>query len=435
MRSLFDKLEQLTDHLVALDDTFKDANNYSLAKDYSIFQKNYERFEELAKDTGLKYSNLKISSSGSGERIDLSFADEIYHQNDRQMKIADMIEYLFFSRGIYYLFQSNSYGVDRIPRFIELILRFVNLLMIFEIVTVDKKLRDALLQNLENISSSDLGFNDLKNWDSSVGLPVNNPNYVEGSPNVYFDSLLPKTAGGLWHEMLVYAFILRFNIGYIFPLLLAQKTISLEDKLSPPDLIILHKKTYRFYGIEIGSLKERQSGGFMAPSGMPVIPLDTLNSRVSDRCPSCNKWIGICDKVIEEFSDITSGLEPSGKDIRCMVDCEKYTLEEKLSGNCPYMKFKYKGTINNQSFSFADNMHHHYICCVESNSSVRNAIEGLDEYSDLVRLNELIGQEEKSEEDTQWLDLNYKNLKKKFNFIKTHSIFYSELNTLIKMNS
>ena len=39
------------------------------------------------------------------------------------MKIADMIEYLFFSRGIYYLFQSKSYSVDRIPKFIELILR------------------------------------------------------------------------------------------------------------------------------------------------------------------------------------------------------------------------------------------------------------------------------------------------------------------------
>jgi len=54
------------------------------------------------------------------------------------------------------------------------------------------------------------------------------------------------------------------------------------------DLIILHKKTSRYYGIEIGTLKERQSGGFMAPSGIPVIPLDTFDERQLEFPPDDN---------------------------------------------------------------------------------------------------------------------------------------------------
>lgn len=431
MKSLNNKLELLTNHLKALSSTFDNHENYSEQEDYLWYKVNNDRFEYLATDTSLKYSNLKISSTSKSKKVNLSFADEIYHEYDRQMKLADIIEYIFISRGIYFIFQSNQFKQDRISIFLELILRFVNLLMAFENVTVDTKLRTAYLNELYELIKDDEGYKELKEWTKPVGLPTQDKN----APSEYFDTLLPKTAGGLWHELLVYSFILKYNIGYIFPLLLSQKPISLTGKLSPPDLIILHNKTYRYYGIEIGNLKERQSGGFMAPSGIPVIPIDTLNARISDRCPSCKKWIGICAKTIEDFCDISgNNLEPKNE-IRCLVDCTKYTLEEKVDGKCPVMKFRTNSKIGNKLYEFSDGKHYHYKYCTNSNKSLIDSIKSHSSYEDLLKLNDIIQKNVLSEEDKRWKSDNYNRLRRKFNFIKTHSIYYSELTSLIKINN
>jgi hypothetical protein len=355
MRSLLKKLDIATQHLTILDKTFEDKCNYENEIDFAIYDENFKKFEHLAADETIKKATIKIRN-GLSKSVNVSFADEIYHQADRQMKIADLIEYLFFSRGIYFIFQGNSFKQERIGIFIELILRYANLLMIYESLTVDKKLRDAYLSNLDILLNQEYGFEDLRKWEGNVGLP----SQKKEAPNDYFDSLLPKTAGGLWHEMLVFAFILKYDIGYIFTLLLNQKPISLTGKLSPPDLIILHKKTYHYYGIEIGNLKERQSGGFMSPSGIPIIPIDTLNARISDRCPICLRWIPICPKVINDFSstpDKNLLADDPCNEIRCLIHCTHYTLDEKINGKCPYMKFSYKNKINGHSFSFADGKH------------------------------------------------------------------------------
>ena len=438
MKSLNIKLELLSRHLEALDKTFLKKGNYSEPEDYKSYKLNHDEFEQLAKDTSIKYSNFKVSSSDKNStKLNLSFADEIYHQDDRQMKLADIIEYFFFSRGIYYIFQSNSFRSERISIYLKLILRYVNLLMIFENVTVDLKLRKALLNNLKKITEKEVGYDLLKNWNDVVGLPQKHPKQKAGSPNLYFDSILPKTAGGLWHEMLVFAFILKFDIGYIFPLLLTQKPISLESKLSPPDLIVLHNTTYRYYGIEIGNLKERQSGGFMAPSGIPVIPIDTLNARISDRCPSCDKWIGICEKVIDDFSNTSQKNDEPPNEIRCLMDCNKYTLEEKITGKCPSIKFKYKKDdkkIDGIKFDFIDGNHHHYKCCIKRNNKIIDAIKNNNKYNELVKFNLLCAKTELTDEEYQWKNENYKTLKETFNYLKTHSVFYSELTSLIKIN-
>lgn len=439
MESLNNKLELLSKHLKALDKTFLTKSNYSELDDYEKYKFNHDEFERLAKDSTIKYSKYKISnSSKQAKKLDLSFADEIYHQNERQMKLADIIEYFFFSRGIYYIFQSNSFRPDRISIFLKLILRYVNLLMIFENVTVDSKLRIALIDNLKNIIEKEVGYEELRNWYDIVGLPQKHSKQKGESPDLYFDSLLPKTAGGLWHEMLVFAFILKYDIGYIFPLLLTQKPISLEEKLSPPDLIILHKGTYRYYGIEIGNLKERQSGGFMAPSGIAVIPIDTLNARISDRCPSCDKWICICEKVIDVFSDTSQKeIEPINE-IRCLVDCNKYTLEEKISGKCPSIKFKCKNIskkIGGKKFNFIDGKHHHYKCCIKRDKNIIEAIKSNTKYDDLIKFNLLLTKTELTDEETKWKNNNYETLRRTFNYLKTHSVFYSELTKLIKIKN
>jgi len=435
MESLNKKLEQLTKHLKTLDKTFLIRKNYSDPDDYKNYKLNHDKFEELATDTSNKYSNIKVSSSDkNSSKVKLSFSDEIYHQNDRQMKLADIIEYLFFSRGIYFIFQSNSFTSERVSIYLKLILRYVNLLMIFENVTVNEKLRSALLNNLKGIIKNDIGFQELEKWIGPVGLPKKHPKQKLGSPNEIFDTILPKTAGGLWHEMLVFAFILKYDIGYIFPLLLTQKPISLENKLSPPDLIVLHKTTYRYYGVEIGNLKERQSGGFMAPSGIPVIPLDTLNARISDRCPSCNKWIGICEKVIEEFSNTLDSRNDPINEIRCLVDCTKFSLKDKLEGKCPNMKFKYESKINDIKYVFADGKHHHYKCCIKTDKTIVDSIKKHKSFDDLEKLNILMLKDDLTEDDFNWKKENYPKIKKAFNFLKTHSVYYSELTSLIKMN-
>lgn len=418
---IYNKLEKIKQHLEKLHLTFMEKNNYTDKHDYMLYKYNYCKFDKLTKKV-LKYK--KINSN----IINLNFSDEIYHQVDRQMKLADIIEYIFFSRGIYIIFQNNTFKQERIKDYLELILRFVNLLMQYEVLTVDSKLRKKLLESLKEIIKDDIGFNKLKEWEEEVGLPSQDKN----APSEYFDSLLPKTAGGLWHEMLVFAFILKYDIGYIFPLLLIQKPISLTNKLSPPDLIILHKNTYRYYGIEIGNLKERQSGGFMAPSGIPVIPIDTLNARISDRCPICKKWIGICDKVIEDFCNL--GNLKVQNEIRCLVDCNKYSLDDKINGKCPYMKFKYNGKIRGKNFSFADNKHHHYRCCINKGEDIINTIKSMEYYDDLKKINELLQKNNLTEDETEFINENYEKLKRKFNFLKTHSVYYSELIKLKEMN-
>ena len=249
--------------------------------------------------------------------------------------------------------------------------------MIYESLTVDQKLRRAFLQNLKPIIRNENGFAKLSRWN---GLSTVNrqkkPKYKSEAPNSYFDSLLPKTAGGLWHEILVYCFILKYNIGYIFPLLLMQKPISLIHKLWPPDLIIMHTKTYRFYGIEIGSLKERQSGDLCHRVEFRLFQLTLEMLEIPMDARTCNKWINVA-KVIKDFSKLTieEDYTKPVNEIRCLTECDIYTLDQQLKGDCKFMKFKYKNA--NWKFPFADNKHHHYHCCLSSKPSVKNKIRGI----------------------------------------------------------
>ncbi len=431
MKSLSDKLDLLSSHLRILDKTFRKKANYTSSDDYLLYRENLVRFEELVKKEKLKSSKLKMKKSDKGVPVSLSFADEIYGPSDRQMKLADALEYLLLSRGVYYLFQSNRFQKDRVSKFIELNLRFVNLLMMYETLTVDSKLRRAFLNNLHPLIKDEIGNKELRKWKDFVGFPVNDKKRYRGNaPNLYFDSLLPKTAGGLWHEILVYCFVLKYNIGYIFPLLLSQKPISLIHKLSPPDLIILHHKTFRYYGIEIGNLKERQSGGFMAPSGIPVIPVDTRNARISDRCPLCGKWIEICPKVIAEFSDIGSNVDKPMNEIRCLTDCKLFTLQQKLNGKCKYMKFRQEKDKSGE-FEFADGNHYHYHCCLSKRPNLKDRIVNSKAYADLKQIDKYLRNDRVIDEKRRSL---IQSTRKKYPFIKTHSVFYQELVSLHKIN-
>ncbi|ACV23978.1 hypothetical protein [Methanocaldococcus fervens] len=148
------------------------------------------------------------------------------------MILADYIEYLFLGRGYYSVKKKEDKS-----KFIKAILYFVNMLMRYDSLTVDVELRKKVLDELGRERpqiTTEEEYERLKNFDGSVGLKKGESD-ADDKLNRYFDTILPKTAGGLWHELLAYVFLLRNDVGYIVPLLLSQRLLSLEDHVVPPD--------------------------------------------------------------------------------------------------------------------------------------------------------------------------------------------------------
>jgi len=260
-------------------------------------------------------------------------------------------------------------GIESRKKFIEFLLKLINLLMEIDSLTLDTWKRRRFIFKMVKaktfLSSEDKKLiSELYKERNSVGLPE-----TDKKLNKIYDSLLPKTAGGLWHELGVYAFMLRLDLGYIFPLLIHQRILSLQDHLVVPDFLLL---TYdkRFYGIEVGNKKEIQSGLFSAKTALPTITIDTNSSRLSDRCPICKKWIQICPYAIEKFlDDKTLNLIKEGKyEIKCLRSCNRFTKEEIFAGRCSYAKYKQdKGSGRNlyNTHEYADGKHYHFRCVLQ----------------------------------------------------------------------
>ncbi len=363
MKAMLTPLLLATIHLDAIDRVFSSKESYapSEAEDFELYSKNLKEFEEIQRT--------------------LELDEAIYSSKDRQMKLADVIEYLFFGRGYYTIGDTEQKG-----QFIEALMRFVNMLMSIEILTVSHNLRKRFLDVLmEEIPSTAMekGFKDLGEFDGHVGLPLSKDATEEQKNlNKYFDSLLPKTAGGLWHEILSFIFLLRNDVGYVIPLLLSQRLFSGHDHLVPPDFLIIGKDK-RIYGIEVGRKKEIQSGGFSLKTAIPTASFDTENSRSSDRCPICHKWIQFCDFVIEHYSNLKLDI-PRKVEFRCLTDrCSKYTPDEIAKGVCPFTKYSrpMAKTIKSSQHEYANGHHYHYKCVLNSVSPEirKELIENPDE--------------------------------------------------------
>jgi len=277
-------------HLEVLHRIFLDKENFTNKEDYEIYLQNSNKIRRL-----FSLSKVEIFK-------------QLYNQNSRQMILADVIEYIFLSRGLFFITERNNKpNIKKAKRgiFIKAILYFVNMLMSYESMTVDNVIRKRFLENLKKnlpeVGEEDY-FEKLRKFKGKVGLPQDESD-ADNKLNRYFDKILPKTAGGLWHELLVFIFLLRNDLGYIVPLLLNQKLFSLTDVIVPPDFLLITKEK-DIYGIEVGIKKEIQSGAFSLKTNIPTATIDTINSRCSDRCPICKKWIQFCDKVINEYSNI-----------------------------------------------------------------------------------------------------------------------------------
>lgn len=343
MEGLFNNLKKSADHLEILHNLFSDSENFnqSLKSDFEIYM-------EQSKEYSTILETLNIPS-------------QLYGEKGRQMILADIIEYILLSRGLYSLKKPEDKKL-----FIKSILKLVNLLMSYELLTISDGLRKEyckqLKEKIPDITEENL-FYELENFSGIIGLPNAD---VRKDLSKYFDTLLPKTAGGLWHELLVYVFLLRLNIGYIVPLLLSQRLHGLQNHLVPPDfLIITYQK--QIFGVEVGIKKEIQSGSFSLQTAIPTATIDTINSRTSDRCPICKKWIQICPYVIDNFSNFEIEIEKP--ELRCLdIDCPYFSKEEIANGQCPYTKYSRKKADSKDytHHSFSDGKHYHYQCVLEN---------------------------------------------------------------------
>ena len=351
MERNYDNLIKSVKHLQALTEVFSDSTNFGNKIDWKIYDENYEALTKA------------ISSS------DIKLFNQLYNEEDRQMILADILEYIFLGRG-YYALTSGSPDTRKRKKkkFIEMILRFVNVLMSYETMTVDDKLRKTFLKKLKRKIpevAKEGSFKALINFQGKVGLPQRESD-ADKTLNKYFDKMLPKTAGGLWHELLVFAFLLRHDLGFIAPLVLNQRLLSGSGALVPPDFLIITRDK-NIYGIEVGTKKEIQSGSFSLRTNIPTATIDTINSRSSDRCPICKKWIPFCELVIRDFSDLDKKIPLTPK-INCLEDCDIYDKKEISEGKCRYTKYSRTEaeTLKYTHIKYADGLHYHYRCVLEA---------------------------------------------------------------------
>ena len=343
MKEIFEKMKKAIEHLETIHGVFTDEASFNTGDkaDYEIY----------------KYNEGKLTEGLNN----LNFTTQLYNEKGRQMILADLWEYVFLGRGYY----SLKSAVEK-RQFVEIILRFVNMLMTYEAMTVSDSLRrmvlDKLAEKIPEIGNETF-YAELRDFTGKVGLPQKESD-AQKHLNRYFDSLLPKTAGGLWHELLVYIFLLRNDIGYIVPLLLTQRLISRSGHIIPPDFLIITPDR-SIYGVEVGTKKEIQSGSFSLQTKIPTATIDTENSRVSDRCPICKRWIPFCDYVIDSYSDFDNVIQRA--EIRCLEKCNKYSKHSIVSGQCPYTKYSRgkASSLAHANHDYTNGLHYHYQCVLE----------------------------------------------------------------------
>lgn len=346
----------------------------------------------------------------------------------RQMILADIITYIIAGRGYFYATRSR----ECMATFIETILHLTNQLMIFDSLAVNVKLRNKVIADLENGIGKDFCKDDerleenkaLKEYKGAIGMPLKVftpgtkvleifPDKKEAHKRLDngFDSLLPKEVG-LWGELIVYAYLLRQKIGYVWPMLLTQELISgdYNNSLKVPDYVIVPfnikepvkavevstEKKKTVIGIEVGSGKETQSTRFSNLTGITIAT--KANADNPKRCPICGKWLLFCPFVIERFSNQNILITNMSDPVKCMEECTLYTDKEAIRhGDCPYASVKGVKPKNHLMYlKYAPTTYHFHLKCALKDPKARADIAnnnivtyypyitGLEEIEDLL---------------------------------------------------
>lgn len=342
--------------------------------------------------------NSKLSFNKFNEELYVGGKKRNYSNNQgyaRQMILSDIIEYIINGRGYFYAIRNK----EAMQNYLGIIIELVNQLMILDSIVVEIEIRKKLLEELEE----KIGVNDFfKEEDRKtehealllheypIGFPLNDPEISDATLNklgleqkdknkainrleTYYDSLLPKTAGGLWGELLTYAYLLRLNVGFIFPLLLNQRILTGDNNvfLKPPDLLLLPYGKQTFYGIEIGAGKDVQSGNFSILTGLPTATKANMDN--PKRCCICGKWMLFCPMVIKKYSNLDEEITNIKKPVKCVSECNKFSKEEILEGKCPFAMHK-GGEPKNHLMEMKGSTYHFHLNCLLGDEEGKNQI-------------------------------------------------------------
>jgi hypothetical protein len=184
-----------------------------------------------------------------------------------------------------------------------------NLLIVMEDISVDVNLRNEVLENLHNSLGSSFfenepeqnAYNEIREYSGKIVRP-DGKEYEN-----FFDSLMPKRVGNV-PELLVYAYLIRKNYGYVVPLLQAQRILGKKEFITPSDFLLLRSKG-EVFGLEVGTKKESQIASFSTITSMPVFTVGIGDQRQPQpfRCGKCQRWIIYCDKVIDACATNNDG--------------------------------------------------------------------------------------------------------------------------------
>lgn len=294
----------------------------------------------------------------------------------RQMILADIFQYIFVGRGYFAAVRSAA----QMRRFIELLFRVANLLILQENLSVRPKLRLRVIKALEKkVDAQDFiepGYeglteemNSLKAYDGwIVGQ--------EGKDfERTFDSLLPKRLG-LAVELIVFAMLLLKRYGYIVPLLLSQRLIrggghatGIEsvDYLAPPDFLLLRDRG-QVFGVEVGSAKDDQNAKFCAVTSIPLFPVRLGDHRQPQpyRCGKCGNWITYSDYILTGL--ISGTVSPDVVHVRTDQFLDKTTPGVEERDLVFYGQARdHKDTLQT--------LRYHYIC-VKNQDVVQDRVKG-----------------------------------------------------------
>jgi len=378
-------LKKSIKHLEIIDKVFSNSD-YPEKEIYTNIKKNIDEF------------NSKIPFNKFNEELYVGGKKRNYSNNQgygRQMILSDVIEYIINGRGYFYAIRNK----DAMKSYIGIIIELVNQLMIMDSIVVETQIRKKLLEELKEGIGKDDFFKEedrkieheaLLLHDYPIGFPLKNLQISEETLTklglneddkskaitrleTYYDSLLPKTAGGLWGELLTYAYLLRLNVGFIFPLLLNQRLLTGENNvfLKPPDLLILPYGKQTFYGIEVGAGKDVQSGNFSIITGLPTATKANMDN--PKRCCICGKWMLFCPIVIKKYSNIDEELTEIDKPVKCLIDCNKFSKEEIFDGKCPFAM--HKGGKPKEHLMYMKGITYHFhLNCLLKDEDGRNQI-------------------------------------------------------------
>ena len=275
------------------------------------------------------------------------------------MILGDLLQYIFTGRGYYFAIKGDDYMRD----FIRIIMYVSNLLILMEDISVDVELRNKVLDTLKKEIGQQFCENDeekrkLENLRRYNGKIVGS----EGREHEdFFDSILPKRVGGV-SELLVYAYLIRRNYGYVVPLLQAQRLLGNKGYIIPPDFLLLRSKG-EIFGIEVGIGKERQVSSFSTITSIPVftVTVGSFEQPQPFRCGRCQKWIIYCDRVIETCA------KNKDKNLK-YLNCESCPHFE--GGECPYIV--YYGKAKNYEGRIRELRYHYH--CVKDDDIVQRTL-------------------------------------------------------------